>query len=70
MKWLNVLPEGERKVVKADGHSLLLIHEAGEVYAIASAARTCGCHSRAAKLKDIPSPALGTTAPSTCGRAT
>jgi len=42
MKWINVLsetelPEGERKVVKAEDRSILLIHEAGELYAIASA---------------------------------
>jgi nitrite reductase/ring-hydroxylating ferredoxin subunit len=42
MNWINVLPEaelleGERKVVKVNGHSILLIHEAGQLYAIASA---------------------------------
>ena len=42
MRWINVLPEAElpedeRKVVKVDGHAILLIHEAGQLYAIASA---------------------------------
>jgi nitrite reductase/ring-hydroxylating ferredoxin subunit len=42
MKWINALPanelpEGKRKVIQVDGHPVLLIHEAGQVYAIASA---------------------------------
>jgi nitrite reductase/ring-hydroxylating ferredoxin subunit len=42
MNWIkalpeNELPEGERKVIKAGDHSILLIHEAGQIHAIASA---------------------------------
>jgi len=33
----NELPEGEREVVKVDDRSILLIHEEGQIYAIASA---------------------------------
>ena len=57
MKWIRVfpeneLPEGERKVVRVDNHSILLIHEAGEIYAIASACPHMRLPLKGGKIKD------------------
>lgn len=42
MKWIETilekeLPEGERRVVQVEQHSVLLIHHDGQIYAVASA---------------------------------
>jgi len=42
MNWVKTLPqdqlpEGERRTVKIGGHSILLIHHEGQIYALASA---------------------------------
>lgn len=57
MKWINAipeneLPEGEQKVIKVGGYSLLLIHEAGHIYAIASACPHMRLPLKGGKIED------------------
>jgi nitrite reductase/ring-hydroxylating ferredoxin subunit len=57
MNWIktlpeNELPEGERKVIKAGGQSILLIHEVGQIHAIASACPHMRLPLKGGKIED------------------
>jgi nitrite reductase/ring-hydroxylating ferredoxin subunit len=57
MNWAKALPEselseGERKVVKIDGHSILLVREQGQIHAIASACPHMRLPLKGGKIKD------------------
>ena len=57
MKWISALPaselsEGERKVIEVGGESVLLIHEAGQIYAIASACPHMRLPLKGGRVKD------------------
>ncbi len=57
MEWFKAipqdkLPEGERQVVQVGGHSVLLIHYEGRIYAIASACPHMGGALERGKIHD------------------
>lgn len=57
MKWVKVLlekelPEGERHTIKVEGHTVLLIHHQGAIYAVLAACPHLGLPLKRGKITD------------------